>query len=183
MASNNNKSYIYGIDGGVRFCGYSIFDSETKELITAGRVCTAKPLDSNLSTRLWKIGDKFRSLFDKYPPVAIAIEKPRMAITFQGRCVEPYHLFKIHWVYGVVFGQLAKEQAANCEIFPYNLTTVFCKVLNTHSVRRNRTQKKALINNYITSVIEEDYPHACIKSKTQDTYDAIMIGLYHIRFA
>ena len=87
-------SFIYGIDGGISFCGYSIFNDKG-QLVLAGRVSTPSSIRTlSFNQKLFKITTKFKSLFDQYPPSVIVCEKPRMAVMFQGKAMEPHNLYK-----------------------------------------------------------------------------------------
>ena len=171
-------SYIYGIDGGISFCGYSIFNDK-EELVLAGRVSTPSSIRTlSFNQKLFKITTKFKSLFDQYPPSVIVCEKPRMAVMFQGKAMEPHNLYKIHLVYGAIIAQLDKHDP---EVLMINISKIFWLITGHNNMRIKRAEKKLIMKNYILNYIEEHEWEDRILSSTQDTYDAISIALYFFR--
>jgi crossover junction endodeoxyribonuclease RuvC len=148
---------IIGLDPGSLFTGYGVieYDGRNVKYLNHGVIKNTSAIE--MSKRLVKIGEELKSLFEKYKPSQVVVEK-----IFLGKNVDS--AFKLGQVRGVA---IYEAQKTNVKVVEYAAREVKKGITGFGAAEKE--QVRFLVLNYLK-----------IKENIQiDAADALALAIYH----
>ncbi len=153
---------IIGIDPGLALVGFGVIKKEENRITPVSYGCIRTSSEKQNPQRLMEIYDEVTALFEKYPPVAVAVEK----LFFTNNITSAMGVSEAR---GVIF--LAAQQK-NIPVIEYTPKQV--KQAITGSGSADKKQMQEMIKRLLGL---DEVP------KPDDAADGLSIALCHINFA